>query len=188
MSLPFFRYLWHKDRWLPCTGRIYHKRWHQQYNRFFLCLPTYHRVFMSISDLECSSLILRRVGGRWPTKVRRLSQRRSSRPNCQCSPLSFRDRNGAVQVTPWIMNVRMKQRYWKDHCYQHNPTMFLRQRLSVHILEELDDYHNIPVLRMFGIIKVFYNFREIVRVWTTPVRGGVTLTSSSVSVAISGGP
>ena len=92
-------HLWHKDRWLPVTERIYHKRWHQQYNRFFLCLPTYHRVFMSISDLECSSLILRRVGGRWPTKVRRLSQRRSSRPNCQCSPLSFRDRNGAVQVT-----------------------------------------------------------------------------------------
>ena len=57
--LPLAGYLRHKDRWLPCRERIYYSRWCQQcndptYSRFFLCLPTYHSLFMAFSDL-CSA-------------------------------------------------------------------------------------------------------------------------------------
>ena len=41
--------------WLPCRERIYYRGWCQQYSdpthsRLFPCLPSYHSVFLSISD------------------------------------------------------------------------------------------------------------------------------------------
>ena len=47
--------------WPLCRERIYYRRWRQQYNdcthdRLFLCLPTYHSVFIWISDISSAAL------------------------------------------------------------------------------------------------------------------------------------